>query len=371
MKATETVYDLIRIMRDINHEILHFPIDEDEVPYKYYKVLSDLYKDLLKYYDGKPDLLIKQLDAEVSERKLKVALADVLAEGQIYDNWYNPHSERLNSLFARESIERAADKEARSFFALRMHSAEEELKKAISDEDVWHQLARAYGSRCGGGKDENSFTEDDKEFIKPSLDEYKRHFQVDRVILAKMYEEFQMLRIPEKRIQACHDNISSIRALIDDKYWELLKDLECDVPADLSEHYESLKQVIITRNNPSETKISKTGKKAGRQKYRTYSNIRECLSGEQAYAALYDLKKWYYDHHSSLYGAFGYLVYKKFKSEGWFNPEGCSLDHWGELLIQEFEQECNFDNGGAISDASDRRDLQFEKQIDEVIAKYR
>lgn len=372
MKATDKAFNLIAVMRSINQRAKALIFDEgSQLRYSDYKELSDFYRQFLECVDKYPDLFFRRLKAELPDDKYDEIVLDLHSEFNSFIEWYVPISDSVNSFFSHEATDTIIDKEANSKYGLCLSVAESELEKAINDEGVWHDLARAYGSRTTGGKKEDALTEEDMAYIAPSLEEYKTHFRKEKVNLEEMYDEYQNQRIPEEQIRMCKDKIMAIRQSMNSELDKLRLELECDIFKEIHGAVVELNQQLLPGQGTLvfEPVGGNALRGQGRKYYGTYSCLRDCITRQDVYEAILVLAQKQIDNGNKISTSFGWLVFKRLLANCWINHDGCSLEHWGELILKEFGQHCSFKNGRSIRKAKEdnRGDFALEVEMDSIL----
>ena len=102
-------------------------------------------------------------------------------------------------------------------------------------------------------------------------------------------------------------------------------------------------------------------------RYGRYNNLTECITRNDIYEKVIKLSDSYLLKHKKIDGVFGITVFVFLKTKGWINKNGCSEDHFGDLLIKEFGSKCSFKKGDAISDAKDTLDNVLIKEMNDVV----
>ena len=194
MRATEQFFTLVRKTRELN------AIDSQLIIETYAKYDPKLYKDLATIYRAiidinlpDADLLIAQLSCEVGNGHVKEVKGLLMKELTEFINWYEPNMDVIDENFSYDAISDIIDDEAKRAFAFEMLAAEKEVEKASKDKNVWHELARAYGSCVYGNKTYKDFNQEDMNCIRGPLERYESHFNVTVTDFEKMYADYHSI----------------------------------------------------------------------------------------------------------------------------------------------------------------------------------
>lgn len=364
MNTIQAAFDLIETMRRINQ----IADDNNLASGKRcrtstFRELSQLLYKVRDDVGVSPDLFLAKLSLEIEQQeKLQSVIYPLMQELRLFCDWYNEHEETLEKLFSREAVISAAEEEAKKRYEVELQLAEEELVQASKDEDVCHDLVRAYNSRSINHLDGSALTKDDWNYISGSLAAYKKHFY-HRVDLDGINDKYaELKRIKEE----CRAKILQIKKDKYDYSSAVEREFEEEV---LTAVYGLVSPIIAVKPEKGPSIIEEArSKNTGRKAYPTYERLEDCISRKDVYQAISKVANYFYGKHSALTTRFGSLLFKKLKEKGWLVAGGCSMEHFGELLIKEFGDKCSFKKGKSIMDC-EVKDLVFCAEMDKLFPK--
>lgn len=366
MKATDSAFMLIELLRDINNYRQRFILAEGAKYFSStYSDISNQYKSLISQTNKYSDLFLIRLQCELHDDKQYQQIISLIAdEIESFELWYLENRALVDSLFATEAIQSVIEDEADFKYGKQFAKAKEEFKEADADERVWHSLARAYGARCHGDYDERSFTHEDWDYIENSLEEYKKHFKVYQVDLPSMYDGYKSKMKP--RWKECYNNLQNMIKQYGEYKNQLSHNYIIDVYSKIFYFLAPLSGLIMN-GNPIENNKAKGPDNKKKERYARYNSLKECVPRDDIRERIDDLVNYYFDKHGAIDGIFGYNLFLCLKGNGWINERGCSQEHFGELLLRDYQTKCSFKNGGAISDGKGKKDMTFEKKLHEIL----
>lgn len=332
-----------------------------------YREISTQYNVLKECLGTYPDLFLERLKTELPDLQSYESLIQMMAkEIGIFEAWYCSKADLIDSLFSREVIKSVIDEEVEFTYGKERKEAEDDFHEAVNDEEVWHRLARAYGSRLYGDHNEQSFTEEDWDYISGPLDDYKKHFQCSEVDLHRMYLEFEDIMKP--RWKECNSKCDEISKKCHEYSSKLEKDFEVDVYAKIHTVLDSLQHAFTICNNAPK-KEDGIERRTTNNRYAEYNCLQDCLLNQDVFGKVNQLVKTYSAKHGRIDGHFGYYLLKQLKVCGLINEGGCTQSHFGELLLKEYGSICSFKEGGAISDGNKVRDFELEEDLKKLFSR--
>ena len=336
-------YDMIRKGDDVVYNCFRkqFPL--------YEKVLA-LQEKRASFLDRRFDLLLFEFECEVPPKKYKDGLKMLTRAVQEFIACYDKNKETVDALFSRSIIYSMIDISAWMEYGLKLQCENEDLRKASEDEEIWHNLARAYGSRS---KTVEQLTRDDWDYINPSLEAYKKHFRVSRVDLEKMYEDYPSA--PRAIIQQIQKRIEEINGQRRDYFLELHGKF-VKIEDEFIFFSDELDYIIRSISGKDPTAVSsmkdvpvepQSAKKAAVKAI--YDSFDDCVKDKKLLLPrIDDLVDAYCCKHGKMSGPFVGAMLVYFKNCKLFSKGDPAEFHFGDLFLAKYGDRCSFSKGKYI-----------------------
>lgn len=370
MSSLDKLFSIIETIRNINRFNERIVVESlAKYPEGVYREISNLYLALEKCQPENFELILLQVECEASNHKsLEKAISLLKNEITLFIEWYTKNEEIINNNFSYDAISDVVNDIAQKRFQYELTIADNDFRKAIIDEKIWHELARAYGSRAYGGKTYKDFDEDDRAYISGPLDAYKKHFSVYEVDLEKMYSDYPS--VPQRMIEEAREKSGEkkrerdryakelFKQFVTDAY-EVIYGSVCLISTSIGETHVPLSDVCTA----SECVI----RPRGRRVYATYSSLEECIGSEEMMLKIEDWANQYLNRHQKIDTLFGKQLFDALKLYNKFSQGSCAIAHFGDLLINHFGGKCSFESGRSIT-SSQTIDVEFNKQLTSFFA---